>query len=590
MAQRTLHGSPGAPGIGQGRAVFYADRNRPPAPAGETAALPAAARAPELARFRQACARVAADLRQVAAEVRTRLDPAVAEVFAAQALFLRDPALIDPIEAAIQAEGMPAARAVARSFAAGAEVLAALDDPVLRARAADLQDVGRRLMMVLQPASGIERATLPPSSILIARDLAPSDTLGLAANRVAGIVLAEGTPTAHAAILARGLGLPLVLAAGDAVWQIAPGAPVLVDGTTGLVLVEPTAEEQDMYHQQAGAQGAPATETHGPALTRDGHRVRLLANASSALEAQQALAYGAEGLGLVRTEFLLPMPTGDPSAPPDEDALAAAYAAILGVMGPHPVTVRALDAGGDKPLPFLDFGHEANPFLGWRGIRVLLDQPDLFMRQTRALLRGAAHHGTDLRLMFPMISSLEEFRAARRLVEQVQARAGITLSHPLQIGVMLEVPAAILIADALAQEADFFSLGTNDLVQYTLACDRGNPRTARLYQFLHPAVLRLVQMAVHAAGAAGRSLSVCGEAASDPAALPVLVGLGIDALSVSPAFLPAVRRQLGDLSFIHLQEVAARAARLATAEAVRALLRQEGFSAAEPSAGSTGRE
>jgi phosphocarrier protein FPr len=412
---------------------------------------------------------------------------------------------------------------------------------------------------------------------------------------VAGIVLAEGTPTAHAAILARGLGLPLVLTAGDAVWGIAPGALVLVDGTTGLVLVEPTPEEQLEYRRRAATQEAQqhmAYAARGSAMTRDGHRVSLLANASSAQEAQQALDQGAEGLGLVRTEFLLPRPSGDPQAPPDEDALEDAYGAVLQVMGSRPVTVRALDAGGDKPLPFLDFGQEANPFLGWRGIRVLLDNPSLFASQTRALLRAAARHSSDLRLMFPMISSLEEFRAARHLVEHVQAQAGITLAHPLQVGVMIEVPSAVLIAAELAREADFFSLGTNDLVQYTLACDRGNPRTSHLYQVLQPAVLRLVQMAVQAAHAAGRPISICGEAAADAAALPLLVGLGIGALSVSPVFLPVVRRQLGDLSFPRLQEVAAGAVQLATVDDVRALLHREGIVTPAPteSSSSAGRE
>jgi phosphoenolpyruvate-protein kinase (PTS system EI component) len=305
--------------------------------------------------------------------------------------------------------------------------------------------------------------------------------------------------------------------------------------------------------------------------------VTLLANASTVRAAQQALEHGAEGLGLVRTEFVLSSPGEDSLAPPDEDALAAAYGAILQVVGHRPVVVRALDAGGDKPLPFLDFGHEANPFLGWRGIRVLLDNPLLFASQTRALLRAAAQHGSDLRLMFPMVSSLDEFREARQLVEQVQTEARITLAHPLQLGVMIEVPSVVLIAEALAREADFFSLGTNDLVQYTLACDRSNPRTSHLYQVLHPAVLRLVEMTVQAAHAAGRSVSVCGEAAADARALPLLVGLGIDGLSVSPISLPAVRQQLRSLHFQRLQEVAAGAVRLATVDEVSALLRQEGL-------------
>jgi phosphoenolpyruvate-protein phosphotransferase len=388
---------------------------------------------------------------------------------------------------------------------------------------------------------------------------------------VRGIVLAAGAPTAHAAILARGLGLPLVVGAGDMVQQIATGEQVVLDGDTGVVLVAPEPTEIATHRAQMGTRAVAAASgvpEHGPARTADGRRVELHANASSVAEAQLALDHGAEGIGLLRTEFLLATLLDWTSLA--EEALADAYEAILRAMDNRPVTVRAMDAGGDKPLPFLDFGQETNPFLGRRGVRVLLDTPDLFAGQTRALLRAAARCQTTARLLLPMVSDVEEFRRARALVDTVAMDADN--AGMLQVGAMIEVPAAALLADALAMEADFFSLGTNDLVQYTLACDRGNPRVADRCRFLHPAVLRLVDMTVRAAHAAGRPVGVCGEAAGDPDAVPLLVGLGVDELSVGPARLSAVRNHLRTLRFDAAHQLAAEALRQATAQAVADLV------------------
>jgi phosphotransferase system enzyme I (PtsI) len=298
-----------------------------------------------------------------------------------------------------------------------------------------------------------------------------------------------------------------------------------------------------------------------------------LANVSLPHEASLALANGADGIGLLRTEFLLAALQGGSGGDPDEDALAAAYGEILALMGERPVVVRAMDAGGDKPLPFLDSGDEPNPALGWRGIRVLLDRVELFASQTRALLRAAAAHSADVRLMFPMVSSLDEFVRARRLVEAVCREEGeARAARALSIGVMIEVPGAALIADALAREADFFSIGTNDLVQYTLACDRGNARVSGLCRLQHPAVLRLIDLIVRGAHAAGRPVGVCGEAAGDAAALPLLVGLGVDELSVSPGRLPDVRRQLQGLDYGQAQRLAADALSRDTTAEMLALL------------------
>jgi phosphoenolpyruvate-protein kinase (PTS system EI component) len=339
------------------------------------------------------------------------------------------------------------------------------------------------------------------------------------------------------------------------------------------VRIEPQPEECEEYRQAVATpqlpHPAPGAAEWSPAQTADGRRIELMANASSPAEARLAVAGGAEGIGLLRTEFLLAA-LGDTT--PDEDALAVAYGGIFTEMGKRPIIVRAMDAGGDKPLPYLDFEREANPFLGWRGIRILLDRPGMFAEQTRAVLRAAAQHGSDVRLMFPMVSGLEELSRARQLVEQIYAEERAELAHPLQIGVMIEVPSAALMVDVLARTADFFSLGTNDLLQYTLACDRGNPRVSHLCRLAHPAILRLIETVVRAAHAHGRRVGVCGEAAGDPVSMALLIGLGVDELSVGAARVSATREQLGRLDYAALAALTAESLSRATSDEVLDLI------------------
>ncbi|HZS89576.1 MAG TPA: phosphoenolpyruvate--protein phosphotransferase [Chloroflexota bacterium] len=573
MALRVITGVGASPGTGLGRAYLY--RGPAVAPPRDSPGASPPIDAAELERLRGALAAAGAELEQMHGEAAARIGTAEAAVFEAQRLFLVDPSLVEPLEAAVRDRGLSAGAAVEQILEEGARDLEALDDPYLRGRAVDLRDVRRRLLRLLGAAGAESLSALSPGTILIAGDLTPSETVELRRENVLGLVLAGGTPTAHAAILARGLDLPLVLGAGPAVWQIQPGQPVLVDGEAGTVLVEPDAREQREYRRRLAARqqahdGDSAADL--PAQTLDGRRIELLANASSPAEARAALAHGAQGIGLLRSEFLLAALPSAVGAALDEDRLSAAYGEILQLMGERPVVVRAMDAGGDKPLPFLDVGPEANPALGWRGIRVLLDRPDLFIGQTHAVLRAAARHRSDLRLMFPMVSTLDEIIRARQLVE-TSCRAELSaLDHPLQIGVMIEVPGAALTAEALAGAADFFSLGTNDLVQYTLACDRDNARVGHLAQIAHPAVLRLIDMVVKAAHAAGRKVGVCGEAAGEVTAIPLLVGLGVDELSVAPNRLPEVRRCIRQLSYRQAQQLAAEALTRATAEQVGALL------------------
>ena len=547
----------------------------------QQAPLPEAARPAECERLDQAMAAAMRELDALSDQLRVRIGVAQAGVFDAHSLFLQDPALLGPMHQAITAEGRTAESSVSAVLEATAAELATLPDPYVRGRSDDLRDVSRRVLRVLAGDSNASGPRLPAMpTILVARDLTPSTAAGLQPERVRGIVLEEGTATAHAAILVRGLGIPLVVGAATALSAIKTGVQLIVDGISGTVLVEPSAAACAAYQQrikeQVAAQARSRDLPRPPYNTADGHHVGLLANASSVAEARLAVENGAEGVGVLRTEFLLATLGTITGRAPDEEALCEAYAVVLREMGGRTVVVRAMDAGGDKPFPFLAFGQEANPFLGWRGTRVLLDEPQLFAAQTRALLRAASRCGADIRIMFPMITTVDEFVRARRLVEAVCAEQRPALAGPLQIGAMIEVPAAALIVASLAREADFFSLGTNDLVQYTLACDRGNPRVAALCRFQHPAVLRLVDMTVRAAHGAQRPVGVCGEAAGDMLAVPLLVGLGVDDLSVEPARLPAVRAQLLALNYRRLHELATKACALAGADEVAELLDREG--------------
>ncbi len=581
---RRLTGIAASPGIGYGvafvlghpdPATTMGEVRRELVPAGE-------AREAERHRLDVALASTIHDLEELTSRMRAQVGADEAAIFEVHALFLQDPSLLGPMYEAITEQGRTAEIGVTSVLEAAASELEALPDPYLCARSADLRDVERRVLHVLAGAAGARRPHFPTAPhVLVAKDLAPSSIAALQREHVQGIVLAEGTATAHTAILVRGLGIPLVVGVAAALGAIETGTDLLVDGSAGLVLVEPTDAERlaHLERGRAGAAGQTRSEDLPPPPyhTSDGHRVELAANASSVAEARLAVANGAEGVGVLRTEFLLAtLGTGDGEAP-GEDALSEAYAAVLREVGTRPVVVRAMDAGGDKPLPFLHFGHEANPFLGWRGIRILLDEPALFAAQARALLRASSLCGTELRLMFPMITTLDEFIRARRAVEAVCADLHPILAAPLKIGAMIEVPAAALIAGALAREADFLSIGTNDLVQYTLACDRGNSRVADLCRFQHPAVLRLVHMVVEAAHAAQCPVGACGESAGNLQEMPLLVGLGVDELSVGPARLLPVRDRLRTLDYNRLRDLAAKACSLATAGEVAQLLAGQGL-------------
>jgi multiphosphoryl transfer protein len=415
--------------------------------------------------------------------------------------------------------------------------------------------------------------------IVLAADLTPADTASLDRELVRGIATAYGAPTSHSAILARSLGIPAAVGLGERLLDVPDGAPLALDGDAGDVVVEPAEDLVRDYERRSAKREEEARRARAsaqrPAQTRDGRRIEVAANVGSPEDVDAAVANGAEGVGLLRTEFLFL----ERDSLPTEDEQYAAYADMAERLQGRPLILRTLDVGADKPLPYVPRRAEANPFLGVRGIRLGLAQPELLETQLRAALRVAAEH--PLKVMFPMVTTLVEYREAvsvlARAREQLRGRGEIP--GEMEVGIMVEVPAAALAAEAFAAEVDFFSIGTNDLVQYTMAAERGNEAVAGLADGLHPAVLRLIRTVAEAAEAHGKWVGVCGELASDPAAVPLLVGLGVSELSVNPPAIPATKEAVRHVNIETAGPLARDAVRLSSAEDVRALIAGE---AAEP--------
>jgi phosphocarrier protein FPr len=551
---------PAAPGVAIGP-VYQLQPAAVTAP-GAAAATPEE----ESARLAAALESAKTELQRLYQQVLNRLGAAEAAIFEAHLAILADPELGESALAQICA-GQSAAQAWQQAVNALAAPLAQLQDDLLAARAADIRDVGQR---VLRHLAGLQPAgpDLPAEPvILIAKDLSPSDTVTLDPGRVLGFCTATGGANGHTAILARALGLPALVGAGPGILAVPNGTPAILDGEAGTLTLDPDAESLATARSrwQAGQvrHAAELKAAAEPAITQDNHPVEVVANIGSLVGARQAIGFGAEGVGLLRTEFLFL----DRPAPPTETEQFEVYRDIILALEGRPVIIRTLDVGGDKPLSYLPLPPEENPFLGQRGIRLSLARPDLLRTQLRAILRAAAFG--PCRIMFPMITTLEDWRAARQLVTEIQAERD---SAQVELGIMVEVPAAALLADRFAREVDFFSIGTNDLTQYTLAMDRTHPALSAQADGLHPAVLRLIDQTVRAAHSAGKWVGVCGELAANPEAVPILVGLGVNELSVSVPAIPAIKAQIRALSWSAAQPLAAQALDCATAAEVRALL------------------
>jgi phosphoenolpyruvate-protein phosphotransferase len=528
----------------------------------------------ELKRLDKAITIASEQIASLQTKAETETGSEEAAIFEAHALFLRDPTLITAVHEAIQERRANAEAAWIDAIEANASNLEALDDEYFRARAADVRDVGQRVLRILLGVGESDLTELTTPSIVVARDLTPSDTVRLDKSLVTGFCTAEGGPTSHTAILAKALGLPAVVGLGHSILDLKYGDPLLVDGGRGEVIAFPdeeTIREFEARRLKIEAQALAELETaNEPAITTDGHQVEVVANIGSPQEAQIALERGAEGIGLLRTEFLYL----DRHEAPNEEEQLSAYDTILDVMEDRPVVVRTIDVGGDKELPYLDLGIEANPFLGWRAIRMSLDKPELFKTQLRALWRASPGH--DLRIMFPMIATLDEVRRAQVLLQEAHDEvlaAGHDVAGRIQVGIMVEVPSVAVLADLFAREVDFFSIGTNDLTQYTLAAERTNEKVAHLGDACHPAVLRQIRRILEAAHNEGIWVGLCGELAGDPDAVPILLGLGLDEFSMAPASIPHAKTIIRSWSQSDAQSLALEVLDLDSAEAVREYVR-----------------
>lgn len=513
------------------------------------------------------------EIQAVFSQASLQIGDAEAAIFDAQLLFLEDPVLLEAAHQRILDHHINAEAAWQAVVDEVVTSYRTLEDSYLQERVDDVVDVGERVLRLLA-GNAPANLHLSEPAILVATDLTPSDTARLDPTKVLGICTTSGSATSHSAIIARTLGIPAVLGVDAQVLHVADGILMALDGESGKVWVEPESYILDLLEAkreawQTAQQEARAT-AHQPAITRDGRQISVFANIGSINDVQVAVASGAEGVGLLRTEFLYLDRT---SAPTEEEQLEV-YQVIAQVLDNRPLIIRTLDVGGDKPLPYLRVGFpEANPFLGWRGIRFCLDHLDLFKTQLRAILRASVGH--QIKIMLPMIATLTEVRAAKVILGEVQAelnQAGIPFNAAIKVGIMVEVPSAVAIADQLAAEVDFFSIGTNDLSQYVMASDRTNPRVANLVDALHPSVLRMVQQTIQAAHAAGISVGLCGELAADTLATPILLGLGLDELSVNPQSIPGVKQAIARLSIVESEAIVASALQQDSALHVRELI------------------
>jgi len=533
----------------------------------------------EWAALEDALRAVRSEVEASRATVARRAGEDEAAIFDAHLLILEDGAILKPARALVFDESLAAAPAYDTAVQRVVEDYLALEDPYLSARADDVADVGRAVVAHVlgldggtAPGPGADDEAAPAPGVLVAAELAPGDVAGIDPEAVRGIALAYGAPTSHSSILTRALGIPAVAGLGPGITAIADGTPLILDGDAGTLLVDPgeaaLAEHDVKRRAHAAARRAAARRAHEPAVTSDGMRVTVLANIGSPDDAGAAIAAGAEGIGLLRTEFLFM----GRSSMPDEDEHLAAYRAVSEALGGRPLTIRTLDAGADKPLPYLAQAPEANPYLGVRGIRLGLAEPNMLRAQLRAVLRAAAEH--PVRVMFPMVTTLSEFRAATALLDDARCalvERGVTIPE-IPIGAMIEVPAAALEAGRLAAEADFLSIGTNDLAQYVMAAERGNEKVAALCDALSPPVLGVVR-AVAAAGERNEAeVGVCGEVAGDPLAAPLLVGLGVTELSLSAPAIPDVKAAIRSFDTPAARSLAEAALKLDSAAAVRELL------------------
>jgi phosphotransferase system enzyme I (PtsI) len=572
MTPQVFRGIGVSPGIAIGRAlVIEARRPRAKREALEPTRIPA-----EVVRLRKALDDARHQILEVQGRIAKEVGAQYGRIFDAHLLILEDRLLAEEAIAYLQSHCVNAEYAVQEVLEPIRQAFSRVEDGYLRERRSDVDDVGDRILRNLlgqRPTIHVER---PGETILFAHDLTPSDTATLQRDAILGVATETGGRTSHSAIMARSLEIPAVVGIENICTHAKNQDVVILDGLEGLVILTPDREILGHYHARKQHLEYVGRALHKlgslPAETQDGYRVRVTANIEFPAELPQAKAHGAEGIGLYRSEFLY---LNRPDLPAEEEHFAV-YRAVAAEMQPRPTIIRTLDFGGDKLASAIHLATEENPSLGLRAIRLCLHRPELFRAQLRAILRASAFG--PLRIMYPMISGVAEVRAANALLAEVKAElaaAGAQFSQEIQVGAMIEIPSAAVIADLLAREVDFFSVGTNDLIQYALAIDRINEQVAYLYEPLHPAVLRMLRTVVSAAHNEGIWVSMCGEMAGDPLYSLLLVGLGFDELSMTPASIPLVKRMIRSITYGQAASLAHRLFGCVTAQEVETLLRQE---------------
>ncbi|CEG22843.1 Phosphoenolpyruvate-protein phosphotransferase [Planococcus massiliensis] len=528
----------------------------------------------EISRLDAALAKSVAELEVIQQRTREQISDKEAAIFGAHLLVLSDPELIGPVKEKITNDKQNAESALKETADGFVAMFEAMDNEYMKERAADIRDVTKRVLAHLLGVSIQNPSMISEEVIIIAEDLTPSDTVQLNPQFVQGFVTEIGGRTSHSAILARTLEIPAVVGAKSLMATIQNGVSVIVDGLDGQVLIDPDeatiAEYQTKKAQYEEQKAEWAKLKNEATVTADGQAVEIGANIGTPKDTTGVLENGGEAIGLYRTEFLY---MGRDEFPTEEQQYEA-YAAVLKAMEGKPTVVRTLDIGGDKELSYLDLPKELNPFLGLRAIRLCLEMPDMFRTQLRALLRASVHG--NLKIMFPMIATLEEFREAKALLLEEKAKLleeGIEVSDSIEVGIMVEIPSTAVMADAFAKEVDFFSIGTNDLIQYTMAADRMNEQVSYLYQPFNPAILRLVKMVIDASHREGKWTGMCGEMAGDEIAIPILLGLGLDEFSMSASSILKARAQISKLSKAEMASHTERILALGTSDEVEAYVK-----------------